>query len=534
MQNEKWRVLIVDDEFRIGMLIKKLIRWDELHMECMDVVDNGETAFQIVKSKRPDIIITDIRMPKINGLELIRMTRELYREMKFIVISGYKEFEYAHRALQYEVNDYLLKPINENELNKVLKKIYQELESRRQQYRERIEFQETVSESRQIIKRDFLKNIIEQEDEAEIEDYRVSLEGEIYRGIDIKLDYVDYRKSDKKQDRLTVERIVSIVEGILKTEAEEVLICEKENLHIYCLFNYDYSKAKTIRNNINDILSGIKEYLIGFEQYEVTIGVGKEKTEFSEIRFSIREANHAAGNRIKMGTGRLIYADSIGRMKEEEAVSRAKEYQDTLLSSMEIYSRENLEQCINQIYSDYMLREDLDFSYCYEVADWIVSFFFEHMDMQKEESRQLWRRLQSSCQNCYSITSLKNLLKTNLGGYLEASRIATEAESTRPIRQARQYIEEHYNEKIILEDIAEIVGLNPVYFSVLFKKEAGINFSNYLVNIRMEKAKGMLRSSNETIAAIAEQVGYKDSRYFSQTFTKTVGVKPALYRKLHS
>jgi len=114
------------------------------------------------------------------------------------------------------------------------------------------------------------------------------------------------------------------------------------------------------------------------------------------------------------------------------------------------------------------------------------------------------------------------------------SREAIEAESAKPVRQARQYINEHYGEKIVLEDIADIVGLNPVYFSVLFKKETGINFSAYLVNVRLEKAKEMLCSTNETIAAVGESVGYRDSRYFSQIFTKTVGVKPVLYRKLHS
>jgi two-component system response regulator YesN len=129
---------------------------------------------------------------------------------------------------------------------------------------------------------------------------------------------------------------------------------------------------------------------------------------------------------------------------------------------------------------------------------------------------------------------MRTLLKDSLGQCLDASRAATEAESTKPIRQAQQYINEHYGEKIVLEDIAEIAELNPVYFSVLFKKETGINFSTYLSNVRMEKAKELICSSNKTIAAIAKQVGYKDSRYFSQTFYKTVGVKPALYRKLHS
>ena len=86
----------------------------------------------------------------------------------------------------------------------------------------------------------------------------------------------------------------------------------------------------------------------------------------------------------------------------------------------------------------------------------------------------------------------------------------------------------------MLEDIANMVGLNPVYFSVLFKKETGMNFSNYLINLRMEKAKNLLRSTNDTMEAIADSVGYKDTRYFSQLFTKTVGIKPALYRRLHS
>ena len=252
MQERKWRVLIVDDEFRIGMLINKLIRWEEYNIECLDVVDNGEAAFQIIQEAHPDIVITDIRMPKISGLDLISMTRERNILSKFVVISGYKEFEYAHRALQYGVDDYLLKPVNEEELNKVLKKCTQELNDEEEKSREQLQMQEAVTESRQIIKRNFLKNIIEQEDEDTVEKDtpHVSMEGEIYRGIDIKLDYVDFTKKDKKQDQLTVSKITSAVEQILRMEVEEVLLCEKENLHIYCLFNYDYNKSKIIKNYI--------------------------------------------------------------------------------------------------------------------------------------------------------------------------------------------------------------------------------------------------------------------------------------------
>lgn len=534
MQNKKWHVLIVDDEFRIGTLIKKLIHWDEFNLECVDVVDNGGTAFEIIQSERcPDVVITDIRMPKINGLELIAMTREIHKDMKFIVISGYKEFEYAHQALQYGVEDYLLKPVNEDELNRVLKKISEELSIRWQSEQEQRALKEAVSESRHIIRRDFLKNIIETE-ESEVIDDRVEFQGEIYRGIDIKLDYVDYNKKDKKQDKLTIARIEEIVERILKAETEEVLICEKENLHIYCLFNYEFSKSKAIKNSMNDILMEIKDYLMGFEQYEVTIGIGTERKEFAEIRFSIKEAHRAVGNRIKQGTGRIIYAETIQHDIRTEEGFLTEEWKEWIRASIESYSVDKLEQCINQAYSEYMTQDEKDFSGCYDMAEEIVNYFFERMELQQDEENREKKCVISNCQHCYTISGLKRCLKNSLGKFVEESKEAAEAESVKPIRQARKYMEEHYNEKIVLEDLAEIVGLNPVYFSVLFKKETGINVSAYLLNVRMEKAKEFLCNTNETIAAIGDRVGYKDSRYFSQTFTKQVGVKPALYRKLHS
>ena len=107
----KWNVLIVDDEFRIGMLVNKLINWDEFGLRCAAVVDNGQKALSIMEKERIDILITDIRMPKINGLDLINLAAKHNSNMKCVVISGYKEFEYAYKALKFGVYDYLLKPI---------------------------------------------------------------------------------------------------------------------------------------------------------------------------------------------------------------------------------------------------------------------------------------------------------------------------------------------------------------------------------------------------------------------------------------
>lgn len=527
---KKWRVLIVDDEYRIGLLIQKLIHQEDLGIKEVLVTDRGDKALEIMTGTFVDIMITDIRMPQISGLELIAKAKEFQKEIKVIVVSGYREFEYAHKALQYGVDDYLLKPINERELNDVLQRTIHRLLETEKQGIERTKLEEQILESRQIIKRDILKELID-EAKLEEEDLPVELEGDAYRGISIKLDSLGYGRQDKKQDKLIVDKIINMVEKKLSLYVEEVLICEKEFLQIYCLFNYKRDKSKEIKHCINQILTEIQHIFMGLEQYEVTIGVGLEKNAFSDIRFSIQESSVAVKNRLRKGTGRLIYASefSISRKKIED---RKRPYMERFLQGVKQYKKEELEQAIHGMFAGYWEEEDV--SWCYDVAQEIVELFFENLEIEKEELLLEKKRLELGCNHSTSLMQLKSVLRDGIGEILESTRNLMKNKSVRPIRQAKYYIEEHYKEKIVLEDLASLVDLNPIYFSVLFKNETGLNFSSYLTEVRMEKAKNLLCNTNETISAIAEAVGYKDARYFSQTFTKIVGIKPILYRRLHS
>lgn len=200
MDIRKWKVLIVEDEFRIGLMIKELIKWDEIGLEYVGLADNGETALNIIEKENPDIVITDIRMPKIDGLELISLAKQKNAHIRFVILTGYKEFEYAHKALQYGVNDYLLKPINEEELNKVLRKIHAELS---QKHKDEENLIKTVSASKHIIKSNILSNIIKNNDTDLLneikDDYNLMLSGAIYRSLVIKLDYWDYEKHEKSR-----------------------------------------------------------------------------------------------------------------------------------------------------------------------------------------------------------------------------------------------------------------------------------------------------------------------------------------------
>lgn len=530
MDNRKWNILIVDDEHRIGILIKKLIHQEDLNIKDIIVTTQGDEALDYMREYSVDVVITDIRMPQMNGLELICEAKNIKADLKFVVVSGYREFEYAQKALQYGVEDYLLKPVNEEELNLLLKRILESLLKKEKEETEKEKIQVQILESRQIIKRDILKDLIDAE-ELERDNLPVELHGDAYRAIQIKLDSTDDSTDGRKQDKLIVEKIKAIVEELLQNHVEEVLICEKDFLQIYCLVNYKWDKSKEITKCISDILIKIQNELVGLEQYEVTVGVGLEKSDFSEIRFSIQEAQLATNNRIKRGVGRLIYASefSVSKKSLEE---RKKPYIKKFVQGIEKDEKESIITSLHGMFQGYL--EEDEASWCYDLGDEIIELFFEILEIRSNDIQVEKSRIQRRCHHCNSLIQLKSVLREELLSVLNISREIAKNEFTRPVRQAKKYLEEHYQEKIVLEDLAMIVNLNPIYFSVLFKRETGMNFSAYLTEIRMKEAKRLLCNTNETISAIAESVGYKDCRYFSQTFTKIIGVKPALYRKLHS
>jgi len=536
MDGRKLKVLIADDDFRIGKLISALIKWDELNLECVAVVNNGKDAFQIINDHELDIVITDIQMPLMNGLDLIAQTKEKAKNTKFIVISGYKDFEYAHRALQYDVTSYLLKPIDGDELNDTLKKLCDEFIEQSLRKSKEETLKKVVVASEQIIKRDILSDMLDNGSvpsvESVLKEYNIALKATAYTGVDIKLDYADFDEISKKRDQITVEKVINIFDGVFKDVAQEILICEKPYLHIYGLLIYDAQKSKEIKDKINGLLTEIQHYLIGFEQYKVTIGIGREVETLEKAFLTLEDASKAVYNRLKMGTGRLIYAKKLN-IKPSGLMDIASEYKGEYLSAVNNYSIDMLENSIDGIFGRMADLEDIDCTDCYIVSRQLVKWFFAQESFQSEEQKSGGEILEF-IEHCHTLPVMRDMLKKKLAEQINSHMELFQMRSIKPIRLAKKYIAEHIGEKNALEEIAEYVKLNPVYFSSLFKKETGMNYSAYLVNARMEAAKNLLVSTNETVAAIADQVGYKDVRYFSKLFAKTVGVKPAIYRKLYS
>ena len=528
MTENKRKVLIVDDEYFIGKLIYKLIAWEEKNLECVGILDNGEDAIDYIKNNTPDIVITDIRMPGISGLDLIRETRDTSNKIQYIIISGYREFEYAREAMKYGIDHYVLKPINKDDLSEALDdviKILGEIENKEAREKRLIE---TVENSKKIIKSSILKDIIENNDY----DNSIFLNKDLrlFRAINIKLDYENIDQVYKKQDSITAAKVVDIANKILETNVGEVIGCNKEFLNIFFLFNYSMEEAKSIRSILNTILSKINEYLIGFERYRATIGVGNEKNELNDIKISINEARYTIEKRLRIGINRVIYFDDINNENSSnEYIDLINEYNDELKRSIESFSIEKIKYILSDIFRKISDGQNEDI--VYQIYDRIYGLFKDYSDEKIEEE---YRDILSLLNSCCNLSDCKKVILKYVLDCLEYIKSKSEGQVLKPIRTMISYIKDNYREKITIEDMAEIVDLNPIYLGSLFKKEIGLNFSSYLIKVRIDAAKSLLVETNYTIAAIGSEVGYKDTRYFSQLFEKTVGIKPALYRKIHS
>ncbi len=539
MKNKKLKVLIVEDEYRIGMLIKKFIDWDRLNLEFIDCVNNGLKALELINLKRPDIVITDIQMPIINGLELISRTSDMKPNIEYIVISGYKDFEYAHTALQYGVNSYLLKPIKKSELNESLEKIVSNVNKTKLKSAEDKKIREEIIKTKKIINSNILREIIEGREVADISyinsKYEVDFRYELFRIIDIKLDYRDKKRTDKKQDIITLEKVMKVIDKGINDEHIKKVVYVDCDLNIFCMFNYNNFNKEKINKYINMLLISLEEYLLGFEQYEVTIGIGLEKNDLKYVKDSYKEALKAVRNRVSIGTRKIIYYKHFGddnyKKIDEIFEDYIKDYENYIIS----YNDDGFREIVKNIFDKLNTLVEIENAHSYYyLTEKLINIFFNNIKKMNNNSDDLKAYVLRNSNHCYSELQLRKLILFELGDYLLKCKHELETKLTKPIREAKKYIEKNWDEKITLDKITKIVNLNPVYFSVIFKKETGLNFSDYIVKFKMDKAKEMLKKENQTVAAVAEKLGYKDSRYFSKLFYKTVGLKPTVFRKLYS
>ena len=542
MEHKKYRVFIADDEEMIQRLIVALIPWDELNLELAGTAINGQEAIDYLMENQADILITDARMPECDGIQLIKWCNEHGRNMKYIVISGYRQFEYAHGALQYGADSYLLKPINQEELIAKLNAIIDKFENTRHiDAADQAIAQNELNRDR--MRRHFINSYIYDGKEIpnkEIpsvdfinEEFQMHFDTGIYRSVFFKV-YTP-QNSDINLDR-AMDLIQKEVEDGWKEYLIEYIGCTV-NSGVVFFINYHVSDETKLKNYLEEMHETLTRKLDAFEGVRLTIGIGHREYSLAKIKECLETAAYAIMYRFYLPHVSVIDYDNYSY--KQTAAGSIWTYERRQL--MENYIRTGNDKGIQKLIFDLKLElhQDRDISPVSIVgvlraAAETASDVLNSVLGGNTEKYNLLGKYIIDVENSENIDSAAAYLEQMIMQCIEIMNTEMKQQELQPIRVIREYIDNHYAENISLNDVADQVQLSKNYVSAIFRKETGVNFLDYLTSKRIDEASKLLRKTNLSISDIAEKVGYTDVKYFSKMCKKNLGMNPSEYRKLYS
>lgn len=537
------RVIIADDEENVCQLIRGLIDWDALGMEIAGVAHNGVEALDMVRTLEPDLMITDIRMPGYDGLELIRRAKNQKEDLDFIIISGYRHFEYAQNAIQYGVGDYLLKPIKKEDflaaLHKMRNRYIQRTDRMNQEEQLKKQLQNDAEKLRAGLFTECLLKKGGSTGDLTVEKanaaYCYHFAPGLFQVCAVKID-CGYEDQYNNAVPILEEKVVQILQSLLKECCFDLNI-RPEDSTAWFVLNYGAEKKKAVRHQLKAVLDELMLQKDVFGRYEFTVSAGSVQEEISGLKESFRTARFGLGQRLVRGTGRLMEETETPEDSGAVADALLAEMNRTMGAALEVLDRGAACACILALKEQVLAEPRLSGEEILSLAAQVCSMYLTHLrnnQIPVHYGEEFLEKFRIHANRCSSVEDVFRYLSIMVGESLDVIAEDKKQADTRPVRLAKQFIRENYSRPISLEEVSAVAGFNPTYFSTLFKKESGSNFVDYLSEIRMNRAKELLRETNLNIAVICEQVGYSDLKHFTKSFKKSTGIKPNEYRKLYS
>lgn len=537
-----FKVVIVDDEIYVVALIQKLIQWDKYQMKVEATANDGMTALSLVKEVKPNLVIVDVRMPGYDGIAFMDEVRKFNTNVKFIVISGHKQFDYAKGAMRNNVEDYLLKPINKEELETVIRHVYDQLMENREKESRIKEMAVELDTSKGRVRETFLKTLLAGEQKLTDVDFvginernLISLQPGCFRILALFLDSPAGEQPSTREDNLLLEESCANLRGALQEVCWETVEYTYKNVCFFFL-NYRESSRQKIREILREQLSKCTLQVKKFENLFFRICMGAESSAPLAWESSVESLWNSSFARTALPGGRIIEPEDI--RKTQDLLPAILEYrEDKFSQALSSLNAEEIHHCIKEMYSRafYGIEEDSLLYYRLFVELLNRTYrYFKDIGICKELELEFRNRLLEAYMTASGPREYAAVLYREISHMIEENQLSARSQATPTIRIVKRYIAEHYREDISLSSAAGLVNLTPVYLSRLFKKEEGINFVDYLNQYRIDVSKNLLRDVKYNVLDVAELSGFSNTRYFSKIFKKAVGITPSEYRKRHS
>ncbi len=528
-------VIIADDEMKVCQLILKLADWDDLGLHVAGIANDGLSALEMVDKHRPDILITDIRMPGVDGIELIRRAKELAPALQCIIISGYRHFDYAHNAIRYGVEDYLLKPVNQQEFVLTLRKLVEKRDREMNQTLETEELRLKAIHLGERLKEDFVLRLLREDIFPEKEAEQLSFPtGAGYGCAIVKPDLNGVTPEDRLHG-LAAEKTLNVLRQHLGPVFPVLLTCAAPE-GVLCVFHHSAITWEDVLSAFRSLMEDVLLLRALFLGLEVTVGLSRANHVLSSLPAAMKEACQAAAERLRRGTGQIIvYAPQALPPCDKETLLNA-EIRKNLLAALDILDESGYQAQLKKVLATLNGAGRLPMTDVHDVMKELIYLHFLGLTgrgQAEEATKAFLNQFEAAWNAATSFAQAAGSLIDMLCGHVAAINRERSEMEMRPIRLAKKYMQENYHKPLTLEEVASVAGFHPAYFSTIFKKVTGENFLEYVSELRMKEAREMLCDGHLRIEDIAEKVGYADTKYFVKLFKKSTGLTPQEYRKLY-
>ncbi len=508
-----YRIIFLDDEPITLRMLEDAIDWQKYGISLCGTASDGAEGIALFRQVEPDIVIADIRMPKMDGMEFAHVIRETQKNVKILLLSAYAEFEYAQRALTYQISDYLLKPLDEDKLEAAIARIAHELD-REQTVSSTIENYQIEQAEKQ------LQQLLHRREEDTDASFNVA--GDIittFGQADVLLHILGIADEHKQQTNADIDGIRLFFKDRLGSHAAAVAISPVELIVL--------TQHSDLDGRLADMLG-----VLHLREQPVVIGLSSIPEPFDLLHAS-RQAETALSECFYSGSNLCCYR-SEQRFSSDLAVNFA-EFEPPIAELVEQGKsgrlNKHLQETLTALFEQ-QIRPLLLYDFVFDILNWVK------IALTKQYPEKTLLEVAAVDKNRLRACATKATLLAYASRYLEAVGAAvSDFLATEPgyyvVQLAKTYARAHYaTTDFSLQAAADYVGLSKNHFSRVFHQTTGMKYWDYITQLRIEKAKELLQQSNRPNSEICHEIGYKSEFYFSKIFKRVVGIAAQEFRRL--
>ncbi|MDF2961286.1 MAG: AraC family transcriptional regulator [Paenibacillus sp.] len=514
-----WKIAIIDDDRQVLKGMRQVIPWEELEAEWVGESVNGQRGLELIRDKQPDIVITDIYMPVMNGLSMIEILREEQYKGKILIHSGYSDFEMARKALRLSVEDYLSKPVSRNTIREALRLAIASIQSEVCMKLEQEKLRDKLMHYEPFVRKELLKRaVMGTMGDTVNEDYSMIAEQDkshLVMGLEIvrTARIADVRASDRFLFRFAIH---NIIHEILHEEGYSFDYVELHGYHAALILHLNkHQEYSVLIDDMSKLAEKMKHCVFKYLQIALRIGIGGVKENWADLSDSMEEA--------------FQFAD---RQLPDPLLTKAKpmKFYHELVEDIKHTQGKNAKKIIRYYINSLkqQLHDERQLQYGSLGAQfWAILSYALNDEEIRLQDIEMEASIELQLSKIYTVDQYEVWLNEKISQICLNQHWHENFKHKLAIEFIKQYIHENYFKEITIAELAERVYISKNYLSQIFKNATGETINNYIIKVKMEKAKGLLLERKLKIYEIAKNVGYKNIPYFSTTFKKHFGITPA-------